>query len=148
MHEEKLCKHCGNPFEKTGKNQDYCSKECRDKAHRIRRKNRQSGKLVLKSCLWCKKLFKEDKHKHIYCSKKCRTMARRARERKKYHDKYQHKCWTCTNYAVGCPWSENKVPVPGWIAEPVERKNKGKESGIGYKVISCPKYSSDGTNNL
>lgn len=143
MSEQKICKNCGNLFDKTSKNQDYCSKACRDEAHKIRRKNRKDGKLILKTCLKCGKTFKEDKHRHTYCSSKCRILAKRERERKRYHDKYCHKCWTCQNYATGCSWSENNVPVPGWIAEPVIRKHRGKENGIGYKVLSCPEYVND-----
>lgn len=146
MHEEKPCKHCGNAFTKTSKNQDYCSKECREAAHRIRRRNRQAGKLILKSCPVCGKLFKEDKHRHTYCSGKCRTIAKRKRERKRYHDKYQHKCWSCANYVNGCSWSQSKIPVKGWLAEPVKRKHKGRDSGTGYKVLSCPKYIPDKSN--
>ncbi len=146
MQEEKPCKHCGGVFIKTSRNQHYCSKECREAARRIRRGKRQTGELILKTCLECGKLFKEDKHRHTYCSAKCRTIAKRKRERKRYRDKYQHKCWSCGNYAI-CPWSQSKIPVKGWNAEPVQRKHKGKDSGISYKVLSCPQYIPDKSNN-
>lgn len=54
------------------------------------------------------------------------------------------KCDHCKKYAGGCSWTAvdeetGRVkfePVKGW---------KAKKSGVGYHIIKCPEFVSDGT---
>ena len=47
-------------------------------------------------------------------------------------------CWDCANYAFGCSWSEDCVPVKGWEAVPC----KGKHFD-SYLVLDCPLFDRD-----
>ena len=53
-------------------------------------------------------------------------------------------CFTCQNAVpskrkrLGCPWSLNFEPVPGWEAMPSEKHGKPT-----YCVVKCPQYLQD-----
>lgn len=49
-------------------------------------------------------------------------------------------CWSCVNFASGCSWSRNFIPVKGWTAKRTLVKH-GNDSKIeSYSVLSCPEY--------
>lgn len=60
-------------------------------------------------------------------------------------------CWSCRNAVpdgkYGCPWSMDKTPVEGWVAD--KHVQKGYEAWgnpglhITYKVLACPMFVPD-----
>lgn len=56
------------------------------------------------------------------------------------------KCDHCKKFAGGCSWTDTDLetghtkfqPVEGWTAE---------RSEVGYHIIDCPEFESDGTEN-
>ena len=55
-------------------------------------------------------------------------------------------CWECAHAAPlvdgsrGCPWSEDIVPVPGWIADRRDISQNPEHSRESYFVHECPLY--------
>lgn len=62
-------------------------------------------------------------------------------EAKKCFNKKPTLCWDCANYAHGCSWSENLIPVKGWTAVPIH----GKVFDT-YHVDACPLFERDAYN--
>lgn len=67
------------------------------------------------------------------------------------------KCWTCQNYAGGCPWTEYKRsrPVRGWTAERRDirmqmtvRQRREEKLVESYVVLDCPLYVYDGMEHV
>ena len=58
----------------------------------------------------------------------------------------QNLCWSCKNVTTsGCEWSADYKPVKGWEAIKGEKPNYySGEMDIGWYVIDCPKFASDG----
>jgi hypothetical protein len=60
-------------------------------------------------------------------------------------------CFTCRNSCpnpskgIGCEWSANLVPVPGWeaIRKDIRPNRADKEALVSYVVVSCPKFVSE-----
>lgn len=65
------------------------------------------------------------------------------------------KCWTCRHavpkkifdlwiceekYVRGCPWSIDRKPVRGWVAEKSEFINTKGKTVPTYFIKSCPMY--------
>lgn len=48
-------------------------------------------------------------------------------------------CWECANATGNCSWSSKLVPVEGWVAKPVKKKD-GLDS---FCVYICPKFERD-----
>ena len=51
-------------------------------------------------------------------------------------------CWECANATGNCSWSEDLIPVEGWVAE---YSTKTKEDS--YRVIACPEFVRDSYQN-
>ena len=57
----------------------------------------------------------------------------------------QQLCWSCQQAVPakrtgrGCEWSVKAQPVPGWIAEPIQKP----AIGLTWLVRACPKYEPD-----
>lgn len=55
-------------------------------------------------------------------------------------------CWECANAvplengSQGCPWSEDFVPVPGWVAERRDLAKFGAAGAESYFVHECPRF--------
>ena len=49
-------------------------------------------------------------------------------------------CTLCGNFASGCSWSSDFIPVEGWKAVPNTSQLMG---GLSYHVEDCPNYISD-----
>ena len=57
-------------------------------------------------------------------------------------------CFNCKNSCpnpikgIGCEWSENLKPVPGWeaIREDIRPNIIGRTPLVSYVVVSCPKF--------
>jgi len=69
-----ICRVCGNDFEKTRRWQKYCSKSCKHRKLRIKKKLSNFVKLEENKpiCSICGNSFEKTKHNKIYCSKSCK----------------------------------------------------------------------------
>ncbi len=48
-------------------------------------------------------------------------------------------CWDCAKALGECSWANDLVPVEGWVAKPVKKKD-GIDS---YCVFECPLFERD-----
>lgn len=66
----------------------------------------------------------------------------RGRIRRKAHNRKRtpNPCWTCDKAPRdGCMWSKYKLPVDGWIAEPIVIPDN-YPFDKGYHITYCPEY--------
>lgn len=56
-------------------------------------------------------------------------------------------CWMCVNATGRCSWSEDLIPVEGWIAEPTKIKITDNQTLDSFKVLACPLFVQDSTDN-
>lgn len=73
---EIICPNCKNPFTTFNKNQDFCSKECRqnynsEKIRKVKALKEKIYKTTL--CPFCNKEFLQKHLSQKYCSEKCRA---------------------------------------------------------------------------
>jgi hypothetical protein len=54
-------------------------------------------------------------------------------------------CWKCQKAVLGCSWSRDFEPVPGWTAEPttILVNDGGNRVTHSFKVIACPEFQKD-----
>jgi len=53
-------------------------------------------------------------------------------------------CWDCQNAVLGCEWSREFEPVPGWTAKPRRMIDNARGTvTMSYNVIKCPKFIKD-----
>lgn len=74
----KICNFCGKEFESRHPAVQYCSKSCKNKAQRRRRRQREAaarGYVYHRVCRHCKKEFDVHDHRVNYCSVECRSKA-------------------------------------------------------------------------
>lgn len=50
-------------------------------------------------------------------------------------------CWDCKNATGNCSWSQDFIPVEGWLAD--EQPPNGAKPSTTYTVYSCPKFERD-----
>ena len=80
------CLYCGEPFERTGAANYYCSRECRDAAYAetcamvdaVLEESKADLVDGWKPCAMCGRLFMPEAAQQKYCSNACRDEAKRA----------------------------------------------------------------------
>lgn len=46
-------------------------------------------------------------------------------------------CAQCKNAVGGCSWSRNFEPIPGWLTEPSQNRDRND----GLKILWCPEFA-------
>ena len=88
----------------------------------------------LKICEFCGKKFPTKSKLKTCCSKECTKQM--AKERRL---EYGQPCWNCAKACGGCLWSDEDLPVVGWIAEKTMVKDEEGQFS-SYNIKKCPEF--------
>lgn len=99
----KLCSVCGRMFEPYRSYQRYCSKECREKAHKKKYEYKKNQTFEVK-CAECGTTFETNDGKRKYCSKECYL-----KHNENHYtpvEKEERTCLVCGATFVSAHWSK------------------------------------------
>lgn len=134
-----VCKHCGKPFTPKGRNQKFCSVECRFEYRKAHKK--KSNRVYIKECPICKKQFGATHFNQKYCSDGCFQIARSQQSHKYYMQKRdyylnKHREWKKKNkehvYQMNNEWKKNN---PDKVHEYNARRYQEHKEEVKASVI-------------